>query len=675
MEKPPNYQKDQENNEEIKDNLELETEEKNNEKEILNLENQTELETLTEDHEKLKQNELELKRQDIDTIYEKIDYTKKNVDVSENQEQYIDIISSELNSYQLDLHNFLLSKDNLYRLYKEQEQKFFVKNYPFPHKEKTKLSQIMSDILENDKNIDNAKDKIRELELQIKDELLKPTNYSKEIQVLSKEINSDNFDENKKTLEKDISVLEQSFIDSQINLTETFKSSEEKDNYIVNRLRQENVIKEKKDLLDKESLKSDIHNQLSYLNEDMFNYFENKNILNQDFSNMNDLKVLEEGFNEYSYGASDKYENLSDDNEKMIKNQEYNYYINSLTSYAKYKNLKMRQLNLSQESRASVNYVSQNLKDYVAIKEFDARKTEEELINQELISEVEKVKIELLEGEGKLTLSHEDFDKYFDKNSFEFGANLKQSNVGDCYLVSAMYSMSKSAQFEIMMRSSIKENPDGTWYVNLPLMNTNAETIKIYPYELEPEINLDFGKEFSWNKGFVDNRENLEPVQAKEGFQILEAAYIKKKFGEVHRLKVEAGWGTEAFRDIHNENISTERVSIEDKSEFNKRKVEYIFNNFNKNTDMIVLNAHPNKGVLNENKGYKTYEVGGNILYGRHAYSLDSVDKENKIIRVVNPWDTSKKLDIKFEEIEEAFSVIELGNLNMDTFLSNLQKM
>lgn len=682
--------KDYKENQEISENdIDLEKEANIENKEFIMQESQEQLIKLQEEYEENKENLIEEKKQIIEEIYQESYLEKNKTDLLDNKNKIlegqeniedenisIDDLNNQLSSYQTYAYNLLISKVNLTSLYKEQEQNFFVKRYPFSHPEKTKLTKIMSEILENEKNIQDIQNKISELEKKLVSEILKKRDYATEMKSLYAKIYSDEFNEKTQKLEENINLSRKQFTDFQRDSTTKFKSTEEKLSYKKEYLLRATLIREQMREYKKEKANNEIHNSLAYLNQDIFNYFEDIDILNQNFDPSTDLTVFDDNFKGY-FDLSNKKMNYYFETEE-IKNgfmsKLYQYYINDIKKYSEYKCGTMVKYGISDKYINKFTMISNKITNYNLIKEFEKRKSAEELENQKLIDEAEEIKMEVLEDSGKLTLSREDFYKYFDKDSFEFGAKLKQSNVGDCYLIAAMYSMSKSAQFEIMVRSSIKRNSDGTWEVKIPLMSNNTETIKIYPNELKSQINKNLGQDLSWNKRVKDYRIYLKPVNSKQGFQVLEAAYMKKKFGEVDRLKVEGGFGSEVLGVFSQENISTSQIPLNENGEFNKKQIDYTINNFNKNMDLVGFNTYHNKGNYKD-KGYKTYKVGKNTFYGGHAYSLDSVDKENKIIRVVNPWNTSKKIEIKFEDIGKAFAVMELGNIQMDKFLSNLQKI
>lgn len=54
----------------------------------------------------------------------------------------------------------------------------------------------------------------------------------------------------------------------------------------------------------------------------------------------------------------------------------------------------------------------------------------------------------------------------------------------------------------------------------------------------------------------------------------------------------------------------------------------------------------------------RKFQLSSDGITNNHAYRIDSIDMENKIIRIVNPWDTSKVVDLSFDEFFKYFANI-----------------
>ena len=128
-----------------------------------------------------------------------------------------------------------------------------------------------------------------------------------------------------------------------------------------------------------------------------------------------------------------------------------------------------------------------NLEAKTEIEKFEKRQERE--ISEPLIEEARSKRNQLLEERGLLPMSKADFDQYFASKDFEIRTDLKQGNTGDCYAVAAIHAMSRSPHFEMIVRSSMKKLPDGSWEVKIPLLSKRFQTITITSEELLPQEN------------------------------------------------------------------------------------------------------------------------------------------------------------------------------------------
>ena len=51
------------------------------------------------------------------------------------------------------------------------------------------------------------------------------------------------------------------------------------------------------------------------------------------------------------------------------------------------------------------------------------------------------------------------------------------------------------------------------------------------------------------------------------------------------------------------------------------------------------------------------------LIHGQHAYSVLGVDKENRTINVVNPWNTATRSAITFEQFKYWFDALNIASL------------
>lgn len=317
--------------------------------------------------------------------------------------------------------------------------------------------------------------------------------------------------------------------------------------------------------------------------------------------------------------------------------------------------------------------------EYDKLREYLKRKQRE--INGPVIEEAKRKRDQLLEARGLLSMSKADFATHFSSKDFEVRADLKQQNVGDCYAVAAIHAMSRSPHFETICRSSMKKLPDGSWQVRVPLMSENGRMITITPEELLPQKNRQFLRRREEGGIMPDLRRKLMPVKGKEGLQVLEAAFIKQKFGSVDRLAAEGGWGDEVLLSLGGDNFK--KYSIDSETwNAKKRKPEYpgltsldeknmayldhYLENFDPEVHMATVSTKHGVGIYRA-KGTAKFLVPG------HAYSISSVDTEKKMVNLANPWDTSRPVELTFDQFKENFSALNAIRIDSAKLLKSMK--
>lgn len=321
--------------------------------------------------------------------------------------------------------------------------------------------------------------------------------------------------------------------------------------------------------------------------------------------------------------------------------------------------------------------------EYDKFKEYLKREQRE--ISRPVIEEAKRKRDQLLEARGLLSMTKADFDTNFSSKDFEVRADLKQQNVGDCYVVAAIHAMSRSPHFETICRSSMKKLPDGSWRVRVPLMNKDGQIITITPEELLPQKNRQFLRQSKKGGIMPDLRIKLMPVNGKEGLQVLEAAFIKQKFGSVDRLAAEFGRGDEVLLSLGGNNFIKYSIdsatwnpekekweypglgSLDDK---NMAYLDHFLENFDPEVHMATVSTK--RGVGNVTGFYRAKGTAKFLVPG-HAYSISSVDAENKRVSLANPWDTSKPIDMTFDQFKENFSGLKAIRIDSARLLKNMK--
>ena len=325
--------------------------------------------------------------------------------------------------------------------------------------------------------------------------------------------------------------------------------------------------------------------------------------------------------------------------------------------------------------------------EYTELKDYLKREQRE--ISRPVIEEAKRKRDQLLEARGILSMSKADFDTYFLSKEFEVRADLKQQNVGDCYLVAAIHAMSRSPHFETICRSSMKRLPDGSWQVRVPLMSEDGQMITITPEELLPQKNRQFLRRSEKGGIMPDLRRKLMPVKGKEGLQVLEAAFIKQKFGSLDRLAAEGGWGDEVLLSLGGDNFkeysidSTTWNPKKEKWEYpglgsldekNMAYLDHYLENFDPEVHMATVSTKHSK--ISKVVGfYKAKGTTAKFLVPGHAYSISGVDAEKKMVNLANPWNTSKPIELTFDQFKENFSGFNAIRIDSAKLLSSMRNV
>ncbi len=322
--------------------------------------------------------------------------------------------------------------------------------------------------------------------------------------------------------------------------------------------------------------------------------------------------------------------------------------------------------------------------EYNRVKE--SLRLEQREISKPLIEEAKRRRDRILEARGFLSMSKVDFDTYFSSNDFEVRAGLQQQNVGDCYAVAAIHAMSRSPHFEMICRSSMKRLSDSSWEVRIPLMSESGEVITITPDELSPQKNERFLRR---ERGHLlpDLRRKLKPLKGKEGLQVLEAAFIKAKFGSVDRLAVEGGWGDEVLLELGGDSFIQYRVQAalwnQDKekweypglnsvNEENMAYLDHYLENFNPEVHIATVAT---KHGIGERLGFYRARGTAKFLVPGHAYSISGVDPEKRTVQLANPWDTSKVFELSFEQLKANFTSFGAIRIDSAKLLSRMESV
>jgi hypothetical protein len=259
--------------------------------------------------------------------------------------------------------------------------------------------------------------------------------------------------------------------------------------------------------------------------------------------------------------------------------------------------------------------------------------------------------------EKHATLSKVDFDNYF-------SGELKQQNVGNCFLIAALNSIRRSRQGEAIIRTSVRRGkPPALFEIGFPLGNLmKTKWIPITKDDLKPE---------PYHR---DGMTHLHPVTAKDGWQAMEAAYIKliSKSDVVRRTTVNQGGNSRfALSDMFDFNVEmtaegTGQDVMSAQGGLIVKNVTDWLNHFSNTQDIATVGSrNPKTDSELRRKTYEAQGLGGIIpIVFNHAYSIRSVDRANQVVVVENPHDTSKQLRFTYEQFLAAFACINGVKIN-----------
>ena len=248
-----------------------------------------------------------------------------------------------------------------------------------------------------------------------------------------------------------------------------------------------------------------------------------------------------------------------------------------------------------------------------------------------------------------------------------FRNDLRQQNVGNCYLIAAFNSLKQSPHFHELMAMSIRQTspPERSGYVvSFPLGSLKKTRT----------VHVDIGDLFDQKLHKADRkgRTSLKAVQGSLGWKILEAAFIKDQTGKLDRAAVEGGFGHNALGAMFQGNATRDEVGrfqqlpIAELSPRDVKQTEEWLNRFSNGQDIATVNSRVMQG---KNDTY-TYDVQGTYglvkIFYQHAYSIQSVDKFARRVVVKNPHDTSKAIVLSYEDFMKAFTHVSSVKLDFD---------
>ena len=221
------------------------------------------------------------------------------------------------------------------------------------------------------------------------------------------------------------------------------------------------------------------------------------------------------------------------------------------------------------------------------------------------------------------------------------GLALKQGNIGDCTLLSALYSLSLNPKGKEIIKNMVSIDEDGGYIVQFP----NYRGIKV------PLENL-YGQE---NK----KGERKIAVESELGIRAIERAYAKylNRYGDYGPTMFGViDKGAELRTPLYNlTNISPKTTKV------NQLNIDSVFRDIAQSGgtyNHVVTCSTPNKGKYGDYLDYQRRFI------KNHAYSIKNIDPYSRTVEVVNPHNTKYYCyTLSFDEFIQYFS--EVCDLNL----------
>ncbi len=246
-----------------------------------------------------------------------------------------------------------------------------------------------------------------------------------------------------------------------------------------------------------------------------------------------------------------------------------------------------------------------------------------------------------------------------------FGNDIRQANVGNCYLIATFVSLQRFDHADAILRTSIKKNGD-SYAVRIPLGMKNGREIVVTKQEMN-ELQ-------TTAKG-----EKLQPVNAAEGWKLLEAAFTKMRTGGMNREKTSGGrseialaemmgghgteglWGTRANpeqnRSKNNQNGDVMKGTYN--LEVHRGKVEAMLNRFSNGKHLVHLSS-----LRGPKDDTTQYDIDGHSFYHNHAYSLTNVNAQARTVTVINPHNSGAPIKLTYDQLLRGFVGIDVATID-----------
>ena len=220
--------------------------------------------------------------------------------------------------------------------------------------------------------------------------------------------------------------------------------------------------------------------------------------------------------------------------------------------------------------------------------------------------------------------------------AFYNGANniqLSQANIGDCYLLSTIYALSRNEIGAQILENMVKVDENGNYIVTF----YNRSPILVAPDELD---------------GQKSNEKEKRSVSGDLGVKAIERAYAKmlnhfRNNGQTMFMKIdEGGFPSNALKDLCGMKFKNHIVALTNIPELQRGitvlgRENYIIN-------CTTPNCAPNKKFVDPEKRF----------IKSHAYSVGNINRDYKTIEIINPHNTKIRDIISWDEFSKYFDNI-----------------
>ena len=220
--------------------------------------------------------------------------------------------------------------------------------------------------------------------------------------------------------------------------------------------------------------------------------------------------------------------------------------------------------------------------------------------------------------------------------------SLNQGNIGDCYLLSAIYALSRNPKGQYILRNMVSVADDGSYIVKF----YKRDPIAVKANELDGQVK--------------NNGERKRGVSGDLGIKAIERAYAKMLKNEAER-KYLINFNPEMtmFAKIDDGgyvDVAIKRLSGIDVKSYSTKKSS--LNNILNNIYSTGVNNHILACTTPNNSKYADFVDPRQRFISGHAYAIKDVDARRQLISIVNPHNTKNTYIINWNEFSQYFDYL-----------------